>query len=350
MPKIYTTISHRVSKKIKDSTSFLKNWLRTFSGGISLLCIIGLFVFPLIIPNPYYLGIVMTASIFAIFASSWNFLAGFAGQVSFGHAVFLGIGGYVTAIFVRFLGVNWLPSLLIGAIGAVLVGSLFGIPSLRLKGPYLALGTMSLTVFIMYLFINEDLAFIFFGEPGIDRVPRISINPLENYYAHIIIMLISLIIMIVIGRSRLGTIFKSIRDDDVGAEASGINITKYKIIAFMISGFFGGIAGGLFAMYYRNTSPFIFQPIYSFYAIIMTSIGGIAIISGSALGAFIFFILQAILMEVGAQTGAQLTITFLDPVFIFSIILILIIRFADMGLLRPALERLKDLWDFLLGR
>ena len=338
----------KFSKKIKDSTSFLNSWFRTFTGGLSLLCLVLLFTYPLVTQNPYYLGIFITASLFAIFAASWNFLAGLAGQISFGHAIFLGIGGYVAAIFVRYLDYHWLPSLIIGGVSATLIGCIVGIPSLRLKGPYLALGTMALSIFIMYLFINEDLAHIFFGEPGIDRVPPVSTNYVEKYYIYLIIMLISLIIMILIGRSRLGTILKSIRDDDTGAEASGINITKYKIIAFMISGFFGGIAGGLFAMQFRNTSPFIFQPLYSFYAIIMTAIGGIGAISGSGLGAFIFFFLEAILIDLGSPTTGELT--FLDPVFIFSIILILIIRFADMGLLRPALEHLKDLWDLLLGR
>jgi branched-chain amino acid transport system permease protein len=109
-------------------------------------------------------------------------------------------------------------------------------------------------------------------------------------------------------------------------------------MAFMISGFFAGIAGGLLAMRFRSVTPMFFQPLYSFYAIIMTTIGGLAILGGSVLGAFIFFGLNAILIDLW------------DPVFIFSIILILIIRFAEMGLLRPALERLKDIWDILLGR
>ncbi|MFX1346531.1 MAG: branched-chain amino acid ABC transporter permease [Promethearchaeota archaeon] len=326
------------TKKTHKTLRLIKSWIRTFNGGLSLFCLIILFCIPIITQNSYYLGIFIIAAIFAIFAASWNFLTGFTGQVSFGHAIFLGIGGYVTAIFVRFLDWEWPPALLLGGLSTVVIAFLVGIPALRIKGPYLALATMALSVFIMQLFINEKLAFIFFGEPGIDRVPPISVDPVEKYLVYTNIMVISIIVMTLIGESNVGTIFKSIREDETGAEASGINVTKYKILAFMISGFFAGIAGGLFAMHFRNTTPMIFQPLYSFYAIIMTAIGGIAIISGSALGAYIFFILEAFLIDLW------------DPVFIFSIILIIIIRFATMGLLRPALERLKEFYDFIIGR
>jgi branched-chain amino acid transport system permease protein len=316
--------------------------VRTFKGGLTLVCLIGVLAIPLLTQNPYYLGIFITIAIFAIYASSWNFLAGFVGQVSFGHAIFLGMGGYITAYLLRFHDVPWEISLILGGLTSVVVAFLIGIVTLRLKGPYLALGTMALSTFIMAIFMNERLAiatdWIFFGTPGIDRVPPISRDFVEIFYVYMIIMIVSVLIMIYLSKSNLGTIFKSIRDDETGAEASGINITKYKVIAFMISGFFAGIAGGLFAMRFRNATPMLFQPLYSFYALIMTTIGGLATLGGSVLGAFIFFGLNAILIDV------------FDPVFIFAIFLILIIRFADMGLLRPALEHLKDLWDVLLGR
>lgn len=329
-------------EKTSQSARRLMSWIRTFKGSLTLLCLLGLFALPLLTQNKYYLGIFITAMIFSIFAASWNFLAGFTGQVSFGHAIFLGIGGYITSYLIRFQDYPWQLSIIIGALTTVAIAFLIGIICLRLKGPYLALGTMALSFFIMALFMNEKLAiatdWIFFGTPGIDRVPRISTEILDIYYVYLIIMIVSVVVMIFIGDSKMGTIFKSIRDDETGAEASGINITKYKVIAFMISGFFGGIAGGLFAMQARNVTPMFFQPLYSFYALIMTTIGGLATMSGSVLGAFIFFGLEAFLIDLW------------DPVFIFAIILILIIRFAQMGLLRPVLEHLRDLWDLVLGK
>ena len=331
--------------KLKEATYYTRrsiSWVRTFKGGLTLVCLIGLLAIPLLTQNPYYLGIFITITIFAIYASSWNFLAGFVGQVSFGHAIFLGMGGYITAYLLRFHNVPWQISLILGGLTSVVVAFLIGIVTLRLKGPYLALGTMALSTFILAIFMNEKLAiatnWIFFGTPGIDRVPPISKEAVEIFYVYTFIMVVSILVLIYISKSNIGTIFKSIRDDETGAEASGINITKYKVIAFMISGFFAGIAGGLLAMRFRSVTPLLFQPLYSFYPIIMTTIGGLATMGGSALGAFIFFGLNAILIDLW------------DPVFIFSIILILIIRFAEMGLLRPALQRLKDLWDIIIGR
>lgn len=331
--------------KLKEATYYTRrliSWVRTFKGGLTLVCLIGLLAIPLLTQNPYYLGIFITITIFAIYASSWNFLAGFVGQVSFGHAIFLGMGGYITAYLLRFHNVPWQISLILGGLTSVVVAFLIGILTLRLKGPYLALGTMALSTFILAIFMNEKLAiatnWIFFGTPGIDRVPPISKEAVEIFYVYTFIMVVSILVLIYISKSNIGTIFKSIRDDETGAEASGINITKYKVIAFMISGFFAGIAGGLLSMRFRSVTPLLFQPLYSFYPIIMTTIGGLATMGGSALGAFIFFGLNAILIDLW------------DPVFIFSIILILIIRFAEMGLLRPALERLKDLWDIIIGR
>ncbi|TFF89663.1 MAG: branched-chain amino acid ABC transporter permease [Promethearchaeota archaeon] len=330
------------SELVDKPLSRLKYWLKQFKGSLTVLCLIGLFSFPLLTQNPYYLGIFINASIFSIFAASWNFLAGFTGQVSFGHAIFLGMGGYFTSALIRYLSIPWFASLLVGGLVSILMALLIGIITLRLKGPYLALATMALGIFLMALFNNEILGiatnWLFFGSQGIDRVPPISGNSVVIFYTYLTIMLVSVIIMILFGKSNFGTVLKSIRDDDTGAEASGINITKYKVMAFMISGFFAGLAGGLFSMHTRNVAPAFFQPLYSFYAIIMTTIGGLGVISGSVLGAFVFFGLEWLLSDLW------------DPVFLFSIILIVIIRFAEEGLLRPILENLKDLWDILIGK
>ena len=154
---------------------------------------------------------------------------------------------------------------------------------------------------------------------------------------------IEFILIIAIAKSNFGTILKSIRDDERGSDASGINTTKYKIFAFMISGFFAGIAGALFAMHYRGVNPAFFQPLYSFYAIVMAALGGIATISGSALGAFFFVIVTRIFENIEVFADVE-------PLFFFSIILILAIRFAERGIITPIIERIKDLWDLLLGR
>ncbi len=329
----------RVNKKLSASKSYLLNWAKTFRGSLTIICLIGLIIVPILTQNRYYIGILITAMIFTIFAASWDFLAGFTGQVSFGHAIFFGISGYITSFFIRYGNLPWGVSLLIGSIIGVGFGLLIGIPALRLKGPYLGLGTMVLGLIMFYVFLNVKFEPWLGGTEGISKIPQISMNAVEAYYVQLIFMITSLLILIYIGKSKIGTVFKAIRDDNKGAEASGINLTKYKLIAFMISAFFAGIAGGLFAMHNRGVNPGVYQPLYSFYAIVMASLGGIATISGSALGAFYFWIFSEIFSEWPEVS-----------VFIFSIMLILVIRFSEHGILNPILERLKDLWDVLLGK
>ena len=336
MPK---TIKHSV-KNIPTAVKGLKNRLKTFTGGLTLFCIFSLFLVPTFTNNPFYLGIFMMAFIYSIYAASWDFMTGYTGLVSFGHAIFLGLAGYGTSASLRFMGFNWLSALLFGAIISVIIGVLIAIPSLRLKGPYLALTLLSISMIFWSLFMMGELSDWLWGSEGISRVYPLSDNPVIEYIVIFIIMILSLGIMKALGNAKFGKILNSIRDDETGAEASGINISKYKILSFMLSSFFAGIAGGLFAMHNYGVDPGRFQPLYSFYPIIMVAVGGLASISGGALGAFIFVFLNEVLIELAPWA----------PLFVFSIILMLIVRFSERGIMRPAIERLKDLWDVLLGK
>ncbi|TFF89751.1 MAG: branched-chain amino acid ABC transporter permease [Promethearchaeota archaeon] len=331
--------SNSFSEKLDSSKSYMKFWVKTFRGKLALLSLLGLILLPLMTQSPYYLGIFITPMIFTIFAGSWDFLAGYAGQVSFGHSIFFGIAGYMTSYCLRYFNFHWTISLLFGALAGVGVGLIIGIPCLRVKGPYLALVTMVFSLILFNIFMMRELEPFLGGSEGISGVRNISENIVVTYLISLIIMVISVIILIILGKSNLGTVLKSIRDDDKGSKASGINVSRYKIIAFMISGFFAGIAGGLFSMQFRGVSPGVFLPLYSFYAIVMAALGGLGTIVGSALGSFIFWLLYELLRD------------FADiSVFILAIILILVIRFAEQGLLKPALEHLKDAWDLLIGK
>lgn len=343
---------HKFSDKVKGVPSYLKDWALTFRGGITILCLVIFFLFPLITQNEFYLQIIILCLIYSIFAASWDLLAGYTGKVSFGHAIFFGISAYAFSAFIKFNHFSWWLSLIIGIIYAVVLGFLIGIVCLRLKGPYLALGTMTIGLLFQNLFKMGPLKPLLWGDEGIPNVPSLSSNSVIVYYTIFIIMVISIIIMIQITKSDMGTIFKSIRDDETGSEASGINTTKYKIIAFMISAAFAGLAGVFFAMYNRSVNPLIYQPLYSFMVLIMTALGGIATISGPILGAFTWVILSQILEELhGLEVAANPILdAFTTPAFVFSILLILIIRFVSEGILSKALEKLKEGWDILLGR
>ncbi|MFW9835010.1 MAG: branched-chain amino acid ABC transporter permease [Candidatus Thorarchaeota archaeon] len=311
-----------------------KIWARTFRGSITLFSLAGLLLVP-ISGNQYLTTVLVTAMIFSIFAASWDFLAGFAGQISFGHAAFFGISAYFTAAFVEFAGVHWTLSLFIGAGYAVVFSLLIGIPCLRLKGPYLALGTLAFALILWNMFLTGTWLG---GTEGISGLPSLG-NIFLVFYIVAVFMIASLIIMRAIVDSRLGTILKAIRDDETCADASGINTTTYKLIAFMISGFFAGIAGGLFALHLTAVNPAVFQTLYSFYAIIMAAIGGMVTIYGSVIGAFLFTVLSEFLRPLAAAS-----------LLIFATILILIVRFWEEGVMNPVLEAIQDLWDIIRRR
>jgi len=171
-------------------------------------------------------------------------------------------------------------------------------------------------------------------------------------------MIISVLIMLIVYNSKLGTIFKGIRDDESATEASGINTTKYKLYSFMISSFFAGIAGSLYAMNLTNVSFHNFSNLLSFYPVIFTLLGGIATISGAVMGAYTFAILTRVIsdgMDLISQIFPALPPAFTTQietisVFIFSIILLLMIRFTDRGVMEPAIRHTKSLWEILLGK
>jgi branched-chain amino acid transport system permease protein len=354
-------LSKKLEVKIKGIPGYLKDWVRTFRGQLTVIILVLMILLPLGSQSPYVLGIFITFMIFTIFAASWDFLAGIVGQVSFGHAIFLGVSGYVTAYFIKFFSLPWWLSLICGALIAVLFGSIIGVPALRLKGPYLALGTLSMSLIMYQLFLMGNMAIwweetfpgtTLFGSEGVSGIPLLSPDPVVEYLITLFIMCLSLFIRTHLALSNLGTIFKAIRDDETGTSASGINTTRYKILAFMISGFFAGVGGALFAMHFRGVNPGVFQPLYSFYAIIMAALGGLTSLSGAALGAFVFVFVNEILRflkDIPFIESSPLG-PLMEPLFIFSIFLILVIRFAEHGLLQPAIERFKELWDIVIGR
>ncbi len=336
----------KMKEKMKNVPHYLKSWVKTFSGGLTLTCLVILALVPFLSSEPSFLQILLPtftlAMIYSIFAASWDLLTGISGQISFGHAIFFGISGYVSAYLIKYQSFSIVGAIIIG-VGVSAISSLvIGYTFLRLKGPYLALGTLVFSIIILKLFLLGSLSEWFFGSEGISGLPKLSESTMSTYFIVFITMILSFIILIQISKSKLGTIFKSIRDDEIGSEASGINTTKYKIIAFLISGVFAGIAGAFYALHNTAVNPSgNFGIVISFFAILMASLGGLATISGAAVGAFFFIFLEYILIELNAATYVQL---------IFALVLVLVVRFSERGILKPILENLKDLWDVLLAK
>jgi len=333
-------------EKLTNFPNYLRSWVKTFTGALTLFCLLSLLILPFLSQNlnftHVFLRQVTLAMIFSIFAASWDLLTGISGQISFGHAIFFGISGYICAYLISYQGYPIWIAIIIGALGSVIFGFIIGIPLLRLKGPYLALGTLAISLVLLKLFLMGSLSDIFFGSEGISALPKISNNPVTEYLILLILMIIAFIAIIQISKSKFGTILKSIRDDETGADASGINTTRFKIYAFMLSALFAGIAGSCYALFATAVNPTgNFGAVISFYAILMASLGGLTTITGSALGAFFFIFLEYSLIMSGAENYVNL---------IFALILILVVRFSQHGILKPLLERIKDVWDLLLGR
>ncbi len=231
---------------------------------VVLFCLF-LLLLPLFYRDPYVFRILIQASIFAIFAASWDLLSGFTGQMNFGHALFFGVGAYTAALLNLHLHVPPWASIPLGALAAVVAGLVIGIPCLRLKGTYLA------------------------GELGVSGISRLSGSRMGDYYITVTLMLGLTTLMWKITDSKTGIIFHAIREDELAVKASGINTTRYKLLAFSLSGFFAGLSGGLYAHFMRIAGPSTLEVGLSFTVVIWAVFGGIVTIYGPVAAVFILF-------------------------------------------------------------
>lgn len=303
---------------------------------IALVFFICLFLAPLITHEPYYLRIIVMAAIFSIFAISWDVLSGVAGQLSLGHSLFFGVAAYGAALLN--LHLQWPPWLTIpaGAVIAVLAGLLVGIPALRLRGMYLGLVTLTFPIILTgFLFVFPDFTG---GEVGLSRVASLSKYRNLNYYIVMITFVLSAFIMykFVDAKSkfvRTGIILHALREDEIAARSSGINTTRYKLLAFAISGFFAGIAGGLYAHFIKLAGPSTLELFFSFQVILWSIFGGVATIFGAVVGVFLLYPLMEVLslFSWGEQTRF----------IIFAIILILTLLFMPEGVSVWILDKIE---------
>jgi branched-chain amino acid transport system permease protein len=246
-----------------------------------------LLLFPVLIDDPYLLRILTLASIFAILAASWDLLSGFTGQMNFGHALFFGVSCYTAALMNLHFHIPPWGTIPLGALAAVLAGLIIGIPCLRLRGTYLALTTLAFPIILMGIVLAlPDLTG---GELGISGLERLAKSRTTAFYIVVILMIALVATMWKITDSKTGIILHAIREDEVAVRASGINTTRYKLMAFCLSGFFAGIAGGLYAHYMRVAGPSTLEVALSFQVVIWSVFGGIVTIWGPVGAVFIIF-------------------------------------------------------------
>jgi len=246
-----------------------------------------LLAFPFLVDDLYIIRILTLASIFAIFAASWDLLSGFTGQMNFGHALFFGVSSYTAALLNLHLHIPPWGTIPLGALAAVLAGLIIGIPCLRLRGTYLALTTLAFPIILMgIVFALPDLTG---GELGISGLERLAKSRVVAFYIAVILMIVLVTIMWKITDSKTGIILHAIREDEVAVRASGINTTRYKLLAFCLSGFFAGVAGALYAHYMRITGPSTLEVSLSFQVVIWSVFGGVVTIWGPVGAVFILF-------------------------------------------------------------
>src|SRR5882672_10982987 len=248
---------------------------------------------------PYYSRIVMLAGINVILAVSLNLITGFTGQFSIGHAGFLAVGAYTSAYLTVYYAQAWEQSLavmlgatvshalifllaiIVGAIAAALAGLIVGIPSLRLRGDYLAIVTLGFAEIIRIVILNID---------KVGGATGFTVPGYANFLWVYAFAIITIVVVYNIVHSDIGRALVSIREDELAAEAMGINTTRYKVLAFVISSALAGMAGVLFGHYTSFLSTNDFQFIRSFEIIIMIVLGGMGSLTGSVFGAIVITI------------------------------------------------------------
>jgi len=257
-----------------------------------------LLAYPITKPPLTILYVLSVANIMAIFAASWDLLVGRTGQMNLGHALFFGTAAYATALFCKFFNLQLWVTIPLGALIGVSVALIIGFPCLRVKGPYLALVT--LTFPLILISVVKYFREITGGEepiinprffPGLPMYGK----QLADYYLTLALLFVSGVILYKIANSRMGIVMVSILDNELASKACGINVTKYKLLAFAISGLFGSLAGAF--MTHMGSGASVNYNTYlgvalSFQAIIIAIFGGVGTIYGPIAAAYILVILD----------------------------------------------------------
>jgi branched-chain amino acid transport system permease protein len=281
--------------------------------------------------NPYYLDILLGVGINIILAVSLNLINGYTGQFSLGHAGFMAVGAYVTASITMFAGPHLLPmlggvesvaglpvlfffALVAAGIVAAAVGFLVGVPSLRLKGDYLAIVTLGFGEIIRVILQNIQAVG---GPSGLKGIP-----PYTSFFWTYAWAAIAIYTVLGLVHSTYGRGFLAVHDDEVAASAVGINTTRYKVAAFVVGSFFAGVAGGLYAHLKSFISPAGFDFLKSFDIVVMVILGGMGNTPGVVIAAVLLTLLPEVLRPVAGYR-----------MILYALLIIIIMLTRPQGLL-----------------
>ena len=301
----------------EDLKLIRRNWTKVWVYAV----VLAVFMLPLYVPGHFvYLATIIF--IWAIGVQGQNLLIGYTGQISLGQAGFLAIGAFCFG-HLSGLGIPWPFSLLCAGLVTGMVGLVVGVPALRLKGPYLAVATLAFGIAVYQVLVNSEV--LSGGGMGltIDKLtPSFGLSG-ANYcfYFNLIIAAFFTLISYNIVSSYLGRAFIAIRDNDIAAEALGVNLTRYKLLAFAISSFYVGIQGGLYALFMGFVEPDMFTFEKTIAYLVAIIVGGLASVEGAIMGAAFIILVPQIFSDYKEMV-----------LLIYGLAIIIILIFEPLGL------------------
>jgi branched-chain amino acid transport system permease protein len=287
--------------------------------------------------QPRWITVLTLANFFAVFAMSWDILSGFTGQISFGHAFFIGAAGYTSALLNIYLELPPWLTIPTGVAAAILMGLLVAVPALRLRGPYFSLVTLILPIVgLKLVLILSDFTGGELGKYGLTPLsPATSFfaNLRANYFYSLGLMVLIAAGLLAVARSKVGKIFEAIRENEEAVEAAGINTAKYKILSFIISSFVAGLGGAVYVHYWESLIPStILSLSLSVQLIIAAAVGGMGTVTGPIVGSY-FLVAGQEWFKQAARSFPSLEFLTKWDVLIFLVMLISLVFFARRGLL-----------------
>jgi len=296
-------------------------------------------LFPVFVRDPYFLHAAIMTLLFAYLASSWNFIGGLAGQHSFGHSAFFGIGAYTSTLLLLYLNIPPFLGMIIGGLLAALMSIGIGYPCFKLRGPYFALSTLAFTeIFRVVVTSTEEVGPIDLkGAAGI-LIPLMKGNSFAHfqfadkaYYYYIILAMLVLLLIIysLIEKSRWGLYLAAVRDNEEAARSIGINATFYKMAALFISAFFGATAGTFYAQFLLYIEPVLFSSALAIEILLIAIVGGAGTLMGPFIGSLILTPISELTRTYlgGTYAGVQL--------IIYGGVLVGVMMFAPQGIVPP---------------
>ncbi|PHD75808.1 branched-chain amino acid ABC transporter permease [Bacillus sp. AFS043905] len=263
--------------------------------------------------NPFYINTLMFIGINIMLATSLHLIIGITGQFSIGHAGFLAVGAYASAVMTMKLELPFIIAVLTGGVIAAVAGMVIGIPSLRLKGDYLAIATLGFGEIVRIVLLNIEF---------VGGASGMQVSHLTTWPWVFACVMITVLVIRNFTNSTHGRACISVREDETAADAMGINTTYYKVAAFVIGAFFAGIAGSLYAHNFYIIQPSNFGFLKSFDILIFVVLGGLGSLSGSVLAAILLTIVTTFLQDYPETR-----------MIIYSLVLILMMIFRPQGLM-----------------